>query len=147
MRILVAGATASWRMRSSSGRARCAGVSIDRARAAASSICSIAVQHHPRDRSCTRPDVVVNAAAYTAVDKAESDAASGVRRSIATAPARWRQPPQRAGCPIIHVSTDYVFDGTKAGPYVESDAPDPIGVYGRSKLEGEAAVAPPMRGT
>jgi dTDP-4-dehydrorhamnose reductase len=88
----------------------------------------------------TKPDLVVNAAAYTAVDRAESDAEAafsinrdGARILAATAAAN--------NCPIIHISTDYVFDGRKSAPYVEDDAADPQGVYGRSKLEGEAAVA------
>jgi len=88
----------------------------------------------------TRPDVVINAAAYTAVDKAESDAAAAfaLNRDGAGALAAAAG---AVGCPIIHVSTDYVFDGNKAGAYVEDDATNPMGVYGRSKLEGEAAVA------
>ena len=87
-----------------------------------------------------RPDVVVNAAAYTAVDKAESDAAAAFALNrdaagvLAAASAA-------AGWPIIHVSTDYVFDGAKSGAYLEEDATNPMGVYGRSKLDGEAAVA------
>jgi dTDP-4-dehydrorhamnose reductase len=87
-----------------------------------------------------RPDVVVNAAAYTAVDKAESDAGAAfeLNRDAAGALAAAAR---AAGCPIIHVSTDYVFDGAKSGAYLEEDATNPMGVYGRSKLEGEAAVA------
>jgi len=87
-----------------------------------------------------RPDVVINAAAYTAVDKAESDAAAAfaLNRDGAGALAAAAG---AVGCPIIHVSTDYVFDGNKAGAYVEDDATNPMGVYGHSKLEGEAAVA------
>jgi dTDP-4-dehydrorhamnose reductase len=87
-----------------------------------------------------RPDVVVNAAAYTAVDKAESDsrAAFAVNAEAAGALA---VAAQAQGCPIIHISTDYVFDGTKAGAYVETDPTNPGNVYGRSKLAGEAAVA------
>jgi dTDP-4-dehydrorhamnose reductase len=87
-----------------------------------------------------RPDVVVNPAAYTAVDKAESEPelAFAVNRDGAGAVAAAAA---RAGAPIIHLSTDYVFDGTKDGPYLESDAPCPTGVYGQSKLAGELAVA------
>jgi dTDP-4-dehydrorhamnose reductase len=87
-----------------------------------------------------RPDFVVNAAAYTAVDKAESDsdAAFAVNRDGAGALAAAAD---AHGCPIIHVSTDYVFDGTKAGPYIETDPTGPMSVYGRSKLAGEAAVS------
>jgi dTDP-4-dehydrorhamnose reductase len=87
-----------------------------------------------------RPDVVVNAAAFTAVDKAESEAAAAfaLNRDGAGALA---EAAEAAGCPVIHISTDYVFDGRKAGAYLEDDATGPMGVYGRSKLEGEAAVA------
>ena len=86
------------------------------------------------------PDLVVNAAAYTAVDKAESDAATAfaINRDGAGALAAAAR---ASDVPIIHISTDYVFDGRKAGAYVETDATNPIGVYARSKLEGEAAVA------
>ena len=87
-----------------------------------------------------RPDVVVNAAAYTAVDRAESEASAAFAvnavgaENVARAAAK-------AGLPIIHVSTDYVFDGTAATPYRESDATAPQSVYGHSKLEGEKKVA------
>ena len=86
-----------------------------------------------------QPDLVVNAAGYTAVDKAESDAdaAFAVNRDGAAALAAAAD---RHACPIIHISTDYVFDGAKAEPYVETDPVNPAGVYGRSKLEGETAV-------
>ena len=85
-----------------------------------------------------RPDVVVNAAAYTAVDRAESepDAAFAANRDGAANVARACA---AAGVPLVHISTDYVFDGTKDGPWTEDDAPNPLGVYGRSKLAGEAA--------
>jgi dTDP-4-dehydrorhamnose reductase len=87
-----------------------------------------------------RPDVVVNPAAYTAVDKAESepDQAFAINRDGARAVAAAARD---HGAPIIHLSTDYVFDGGKAGAYVEDDPVNPQGVYGRSKLEGELAVA------
>jgi dTDP-4-dehydrorhamnose reductase len=87
-----------------------------------------------------KPDLVVNPAAYTAVDKAESepDLAFAVNRDGAGATAAAAA---SVGAPIIHLSTDYVFDGTKDGPYVENDAPCPTGVYGQSKLAGEIAVA------
>jgi len=86
------------------------------------------------------PDVVVNAAAYTAVDRAESEPelAFAINRDGAAAVAAAAT---RLGAPIIQLSTDYVFDGAKREPYLETDAVSPQGVYGRSKLEGEQAVA------
>ena len=87
-----------------------------------------------------KPDVVVSAAAYTAVDKAESeqDIAFAVNRDGAKTVA---QAASDIGIPVIHLSTDYVFDGTKDTAYVESDPTGPTSVYGRSKLEGERAVS------
>ncbi|TWC79674.1 dTDP-4-dehydrorhamnose reductase [Rhizobium sp. SJZ105] len=87
-----------------------------------------------------KPDVVVSAAAYTAVDKAESepDIAFAVNRDGAKAVARAAN---EIGVPVIHISTDYVFDGTKTTAYVENDPTGPASVYGRSKLEGEQAVS------
>ena len=87
-----------------------------------------------------RPDIVVNPAAYTAVDKAEteSDLAFSVNRDGAATVALAAR---RLNIPIIHLSTDYVFDGEKASPYVETDPVGPRTVYGRSKLAGEVAVA------
>jgi dTDP-4-dehydrorhamnose reductase len=85
------------------------------------------------------PDAVVNAAAYTAVDRAEAEPARAFAinrdgpKNLAAACAEGQ-------IPLLHVSTDYVFDGTKGAPYVEDDAPNPLGVYGRSKWEGEEAV-------
>jgi len=85
------------------------------------------------------PDVIVSAAAYTAVDKAEteSDLAFAVNGAGAGAVA---QAAKALGVPLIHISTDYVFDGTLDRPYVESDPTGPTGVYGASKLAGEQAV-------
>jgi dTDP-4-dehydrorhamnose reductase len=85
------------------------------------------------------PVLVVNAAAYTAVDKAESDADAAYRanRDGPAVLARWCA---EAAVPLIHVSTDYVFDGLKGAPYVEDDPTNPTGVYGASKLAGEQAV-------
>lgn len=85
------------------------------------------------------PDVVINAAAYTAVDRAETDveAAFAVNRDGAANLARACE---RADAPLFHVSTDYVFDGTKQEAYVEDDPVAPLGVYGASKLAGEQAV-------
>ncbi|ODT76269.1 MAG: dTDP-4-dehydrorhamnose reductase [Pelagibacterium sp. SCN 64-44] len=85
------------------------------------------------------PDLVISAAAYTAVDKAESEE----ERAFAAnrdGPAALAGLTAKLGIPIIHISTDYVFDGSKAEPYLESDATGPLGVYGRSKLAGEQAV-------
>lgn len=86
-----------------------------------------------------RPDVLVNAAAYTAVDRAESepDTAHAIN---AVAVAILAEEAKRAGALFIHFSTDYVFDGTKEAPYVEEDHPNPLNVYGRSKLAGESAI-------
>ena len=87
----------------------------------------------------TTPRLVVNCAAYTAVDKAESEPelAAAVNRDAAGAIARAAA---RRGLPVLHISTDYVFDGTKAGAYVEDDPIAPLGVYGRTKADGEASV-------
>jgi dTDP-4-dehydrorhamnose reductase len=85
------------------------------------------------------PDVVINAAAYTAVDKAESDqqAAFAVNRD---GPANLAVACAPRDIPLVHYSTDYVFDGSKETPYVEDDPVAPLGVYGESKLAGEEAV-------
>lgn len=82
---------------------------------------------------------VINCAAYTAVDRAESDVLAAWKVN-ALAPAAIATATKRLDIPIIHVSTDYVFDGTKVGPYVESDPVAPLGVYGASKEAGEQAV-------
>jgi len=89
-----------------------------------------------------RPDIIVNPAAYTAVDKAESDEATA-RAVNAIAPGILGEEAARLGALVIHYSTDYVFDGKKDGPYVESDTTNPLSVYGRTKLEGEQALAAP----
>lgn len=86
-----------------------------------------------------RPDVIVNAAAYTAVDKAESEpdlamAVNGI------APGVMAEEAKRLHASMVHYSTDYVFDGTKKQPYVEGDAPKPLNVYGQTKLAGERAI-------
>jgi len=85
------------------------------------------------------PSLVVNAAAYTAVDAAENDEAAALRANR-DGPARLAALCAQAGIPLIHISTDYVFDGTKGTPYVETDPVAPLGIYGRSKLAGEQAV-------
>jgi dTDP-4-dehydrorhamnose reductase len=82
---------------------------------------------------------VINAAAYTAVDKAEGDVVTAWRAN-ALAPAAFAAATHAAGIPLLHVSTDYVFDGTKAAAYVEDDPVGPVGVYGASKEAGEQAV-------
>lgn len=110
---------------------------------------AVGVTHHEADITdaaavsravaAVSPQLILNAAAYTAVDKAESEPAvaaavntegAGIVARVATA----------TGTPVIHVSTDYVFDGTKTGPYVEADRLAPLGVYGQTKAEGEARV-------
>ncbi len=86
-----------------------------------------------------RPALIVNAAAYTQVDAAESEP-DAARALNADGPGRLAAAAARAGIPLIHVSTDQVFDGAKVGPYTEDDAPAPLCVYGRTKLAGERAV-------
>lgn len=85
------------------------------------------------------PDVIVNAAAYTAVDKAESEREAAFAVN-AVAPRILAEAAKRSGALLVHYSTDYVFDGTKATPYLEDDAPNPLNVYGESKLAGERAI-------
>ena len=87
-----------------------------------------------------RPDVVVNAAAYTHVDEAEREPDEAVRINARGAGCVGEACAD-AGIPLIHISTDYVFDGEKSSPYVESDAAGPLNAYGRSKLAGEQAVS------
>jgi dTDP-4-dehydrorhamnose reductase len=86
------------------------------------------------------PDVIVNPAAYTAVDKAESDQDHAFAVNAA-APRVLGEEAARLGALVVHFSTDYVFNGAKDGPYTEQDSPDPQGVYGRTKLAGELALA------
>jgi dTDP-4-dehydrorhamnose reductase len=93
-----------------------------------------------RTAVASRPwHVVINCAAYTAVDKAESEP-ERARAINADAPTIIAQAAAAGGIPIIHLSTDYVFDGSKTGAYVEDDAVAPLGVYGRTKLAGEEGV-------
>src|ERR1022692_1084569 len=87
----------------------------------------------------TRPDVIINAAAYTAVDKAESEL-DKVMKINGVAPGILAEEAKKLGALLVHYSTDYVFDGAKTEPYVETDAPNPLGVYGRTKLAGDEAV-------
>jgi dTDP-4-dehydrorhamnose reductase len=86
-----------------------------------------------------RPGLVVNAAAYTAVDRAESEPEAAFVANAA-APGHIAAACAAAGVPLIHLSTDYVFDGARPGPYREDDPINPLGVYGRSKADGEGAV-------
>ncbi|MGE5493162.1 MAG: dTDP-4-dehydrorhamnose reductase [Actinomycetota bacterium] len=85
------------------------------------------------------PQVIVNAAAYTAVDKAETDAESA-HRVNAEAPGLLAEESARLGGLLVHYSTDYVYDGEKSSPYVETDPTSPQGVYGATKLAGEEAI-------
>lgn len=88
-----------------------------------------------------RPHAVVNAAAYTAVDACESD--PDTAHAVNALGVRWlAEAARRRGAHLVHVSTDYVFDGTKAGPYTEWDPPNPRSVYGASKLAGEREAGP-----
>ena len=104
---------------------------------AALDICS--ARSIERALSQIEPSIVINSAAYTAVDKAETDAERAFAlnrdgaRMLAEAAAR-------RGIPILHMSTDYVYDGRKGDPYVEEDATEPLTVFGRSKLDGERAI-------
>ncbi len=86
-----------------------------------------------------RPDVVLNAAAYTAVDKAESEPELA-HLVNAVAPGVLAEEVERIGGLLVHYSTDYVFDGSKREPYTEEDTPNPVSVYGASKLQGELAI-------
>jgi dTDP-4-dehydrorhamnose reductase len=87
-----------------------------------------------------RPALIVNPAAYTAVDRAESEPELAFRIN-AEAPEVMAREAKTLGAAMVHYSTDYVFDGSKAGAYVETDATGPLNVYGKSKLAGEQAIA------
>lgn len=89
--------------------------------------------------SNARPEVIINAAAYTAVDRAEAEVDSAVAIN-ARAPEIMAEEAKKLSALFIHYSTDYVFDGTKNEMYVEQDVPNPINVYGKSKLDGEMAI-------
>lgn len=86
-----------------------------------------------------KPDLIINAAAYTAVDKAESERELAIAIN-GTAPGILAKQAQQIGATLIHVSTDYVFDGTQSHPYLETDQTQPLGAYGQSKLAGEQAI-------
>lgn len=86
-----------------------------------------------------KPNVIVNAAAYTAVDKSETE--EDVAKAVnAIAPTILAEECQKLGATLVHVSTDYVFNGRKNTPYLETDMPDPLGVYGKTKLMGEDGI-------
>ncbi|PCE25234.1 dTDP-4-dehydrorhamnose reductase [Paraburkholderia acidicola] len=87
-----------------------------------------------------KPGLIVNPAAHTAVDKAETEVDAAMRLN-AEAPGVLAEEAKRLGAALVHYSTDYVFDGTKDGAYVETDAVNPQNVYGKSKLAGEQAIA------
>lgn len=87
----------------------------------------------------SQPRIVINAAAYTAVDKAESEPELA-QKINGLAPGILAEEAKRRGALMVHYSTDYIFDGSKTEPYVETDAPNPLGAYGRSKLAGDEAV-------
>lgn len=86
-----------------------------------------------------KPQIIVNAAAYTAVDKAETEVALA-HQINAEAPKAIAQAAESIQARFVHISTDYVFDGQKGSPYLETDKTQPMGVYGQSKLDGELAV-------
>ena len=87
-----------------------------------------------------KPDIIINAAAYTNVDKAESEPEKA-RAINAIGPGVLAEEAKKINAVMVHYSTDYVFDGTKGSPYVETDQPNPLNVYGQTKLEGEQAIA------
>lgn len=87
-----------------------------------------------------KPDLIIIAAAHTAVDQAESEPELAFAIN-AIAPGVFAEEAAALGIPLIHYSTDYVFDGSKPAPYIEDDATNPLGVYGKSKLAGELAIA------
>ncbi len=110
----------------------------------------IALERHDLDITCkdavnktitkNNVELVINAAAYTAVDKAEEEAESAFninRDGVANLASSCLN----ADIPLLHISTDYVFNGKKTSPYLETDAPNPLGIYGHSKLAGEQVIA------
>ena len=89
---------------------------------------------HPAPSDLKQPDLVLHAAAWTDVDGAERDPQAAAAANVGGV-----RHAAELGAPLVYYSTDYVFDGTKPAPYVESDAPNPLSAYGRTKLHGEAA--------
>jgi dTDP-4-dehydrorhamnose reductase len=136
MRILVFGRTGQL-ARELGGYAWPAGVSVIQADRGH---CDLArVDEVRRAIEQAKPDVVINAAAYTSVDRAETE--EPLARSInAIAPGAMAQSCEILGATLIHLSTDYVFDGAKPGPYAEGDPVRPLSAYGRSKADGERAI-------
>jgi dTDP-4-dehydrorhamnose reductase len=96
-----------------------------------------AIRHTVRE---VKPDLIVNAAAYTAVDRAETERHAAIQVN-AVAPGVLAEEAKRLGALLVHYSTDYVFDGEKRSPYLETDTPNPLSHYAFTKLEGERAVA------
>ncbi|AWA29261.1 dTDP-4-dehydrorhamnose reductase [Flavobacterium magnum] len=88
----------------------------------------------------TRPDYCINAAAYTAVDKAETESAKARQINVEGA-ENIAQAAKEHGTVVLHISTDFVFDGNQTVPYTELDTPNPTGVYGQTKLDGEKAIS------
>ena len=86
-----------------------------------------------------KPELIINAAAYTAVDKSEKE--PGLSHAInSIAPGIMAKEAKKLGATLIHISTDYVFDGSQSTPYTETDSTNPLGTYGQSKLAGEEAI-------
>jgi len=85
------------------------------------------------------PEIIINAAAYTAVDKAETEPSLAMKIN-GEAPGIMAVEAKKRGALLVHYSTDYVFDGSKTSPYLEEDAPNPLGAYGRTKLAGDQAI-------
>ncbi|MDO8412359.1 MAG: dTDP-4-dehydrorhamnose reductase [Gallionellaceae bacterium] len=103
--------------------------------------CDLSVPESMREKiRKLQPDVIVNAAAHTAVDKAESEPDLALTIN-GTAPGILAQEAKKLDALLVHYSTDYVFDGSKRTPYVEQDTPQPLNVYGHTKLAGERAIA------
>ena len=93
----------------------------------------------PAALEAEKPALVLNTAAYTAVDRAESERAEATALNV-DLPRVLAEGCDTRGIPLVHVSTDYVFDGKKRSPYLETDAPNPLSVYGATKLEGDLAI-------
>ena len=120
-----------------------AGETIATARTATAGVRALDIADQGAVAACVadvRPDWIVNAAAYTAVDRAEEEQAAAMRAN-AEGPENLARSAAEHGARLLHVSTDFVFDGTKGSPYEESDPTGPVGAYARSKEEGERRVA------